>query len=319
MKSFKASQVQPSTWWLLGLVLAFSSSLTGSPLVLATIIGLCVAIILLARDEAAPWSKSVKFYLALAAVVILLRLAFRLVFNYSTPPGDVLIDLPQATLDLGFGTPVSLFGPVSRTALTAGLTDGLRLAAIIVSIGLANSLANPRKLLKSTPAALYEVATAISVAINLAPQLIESLQRVRRARSLRGRSRGIGALTGTIIPALEDTIDKSLALAASMDSRGFGRRGRMTSREVLLARLASLASISSIIIGSYLLLTAGTSPMLAVAVIALGVLFMTFAVRLTSKRSNRSRYKKEALAFQDFAILAFAASVAIASLMGWWL
>ena len=310
--------MQPATWWLLGFGLAFASTLSSSPIILLSIITTCTVIILLARDEVAPWSKSIGFYLALASAVVLLRLAFRIIFNYSSSQNDVLFELPQLSLNLGFGSPVSLFGAVSKTAMLAGLTDGLRLAALIVSIGLANSLANPRKLLKSTPAALYEVATAISVAINLAPQLIESLQRVRRARTLRGRSRGLGALTGTIIPALEDTIDKSLSLAASMDSRGFGRRGNMSKWEMRLARTASLLAISLSIIGSYLLLTTGGPPLLAITVIGLGISSLAFAVHLTSKRNNRTRYKKPSWALQDFVIAGFAAAASVAAFSGWW-
>ena len=315
MNIFKASRVQPGTWWLLGLGLAFSSSLSSNPWILLGLMAICTMIIVLARDEVAPWSNSIGFYLALAGAVILLRLVFRIVFNYSSSQDEVLLQLPQLTLNLGFGSQVSLFGDVSQAAILAGLTDGLRLAALILSIGLANSLANPRKLLKSTPAALYELATAISVAINLAPQLIESLQRVRRARSLRGRSNGLSALAGTIIPALEDTIDKSLSLAASMDSRGFGRRGTMSNTEVRIARTFSLIAISLILIGSYFLLTAGAPTFLALGVIGVGVGFLAAAARMASKRSNRTRYKKQKWASQDFLVFGFAVALVAAAAM----
>ena len=97
---------------------------------------------------------------------------------------------------------------------------------IIICVGAANSLANPRKLLASLPPALYEVGTAVVIAFSLFPQLAESVQRVRRARRLRGDAgRGIRALRRIVVPVLEDALDRSVALAASMDSRGYGRRG----------------------------------------------------------------------------------------------
>ena len=309
----KASQVQPGTWWLLGLSLAIGASLSTNSLVLLAICFGSVAIIGFSREEASPWSNSLRFYLLLAAAVVLLRLAFRVIFNYSVPQGEILFELPAISLDLGFGSPVALLGNVSLGSMQAALADGLRLAAIILSIGLANSLANPRKLLKSTPAALYEVATAVAVAINLAPQLIESLQRVRRARSLRGRSTGLGALAGTIIPALEDTIDKSLALAASMDSRGFGRRGTLSIAEVRTARTLSMIAISLTLVGTYFLLTAGNEHFIALGCLALGVGFMAAAARLTSKRSNRTRYNKKRWAVQDFVVFGFALATVVAA------
>src|SRR5579875_2447682 len=67
---------------------------------------------------------------------------------------------------------------------------------------------------------------AVVVSISLAPQLIESVQRVARARRLRaGRRRGVRALRSIAIPVLADALDRSLLLAAAMDSRGYGRRG----------------------------------------------------------------------------------------------
>ena len=79
---------------------------------------------------------------------------------------------------------------MTREALLAGLYDGLRLAAIVICIGAANSLANPKRLLKSLPPALYEIGTALVIAVTILPQLADSARRVRRAQSLRGGGRG---------------------------------------------------------------------------------------------------------------------------------
>ncbi len=100
---------------------------------------------------------------------------------------------------------------------------------MIVCVGAANALANPKRLLKAVPGALYEVGTAVTVALTVAPQLVESVQRVRRARRLRaGRTRGPRAVKGIVVPVLEDAMDRSLRLAAAMDSRGYGRRAYLS-------------------------------------------------------------------------------------------
>ena len=56
-----------------------------------------------------------------------------------------------------------------RESLLAGLYDGLRLATIVICVGAANALANPKRLLRSVPPALYEVGTALVVAVTVLP------------------------------------------------------------------------------------------------------------------------------------------------------
>ncbi|MEO0027751.1 MAG: hypothetical protein RL716_1082 [Actinomycetota bacterium] len=299
----------------MGLSIAIAAGLTKSTWMLVAIIALSFSVIIWAREKA-PWSQSLKFYSALAAFVVITRIAFRIIFNYSDGPGLIIFSLPQIEIDIGLGTSVQFFGNVSALSLIGALTDGLRLAAIIVGIALANSLANPRKLLKSTPSALYEIASAISVAINLAPQLISSLHRVRRAGSLRGRSKGLSSLAGTVIPVLEDTIENSLSLAASMDARGF--QGSMTKGEQTISRLASLGSLLAIIFGMFFLLS-GTALALSVGLILLGLALIFVAMRLASKRSIRTRFQPRRLTRLDLALAVVSIALVTASSFGWWL
>ena len=316
IERLSASKLHPGSWWLLGLSFAVLAGLTTNLLVLLILAAAAISAIVFFR-ELAPWSQSLKFYLGLALFILVTRLAFRVVFNVAVPEADVAISLPQFELNLGFGFPVLLLGDVSFQSLRGALVDGLRLATIVLSLGMANTLANPRKLLKSTPGALFEIATAVSVAINLAPQLIESLERVRRAESLRGRSRKLGALAGIVIPVLEDTIDKSLALAASMDARGFGRRGDQSATRLLLTRTVSLGAVCAITIGTYLLLATAQTGFLGLSVIGLGLVGIIAMLRLTSAVHLRTRYRKQPLTLSDFAILALATLIAVSAFAGW--
>jgi len=314
-KRFSASNASPLSWWLLAITMAIVAGVSQSVL---TQIAVCLAallFILIFREEA-PWSRSVKFYLFLAAFVVIARVLFRIVFNIQDPKDTTALDLPGFSVNLGFGPPIELFGAVGTQALTGGATDGLRLAAIILSIGMASSLANPRTLLKSTPSALYEIASAISVAINLAPQMISSLQRVQKARSLRGRSKGLGSMAGTVIPVLEDAIDSSLSLAASMDSRGFGRRGNLSKALIVGARISSLLAIGFLSIGSFALLV-GQTQALGWVLIALGITASFATIRINSKSQIRTRF--ELVKFQVFDALLFILSGAllVGAFLGW--
>ncbi len=314
-RRFTASKASPLTWWLLAVTMAIVAGVSQSALTQILICAAALIAILLFREEA-PWSRSVRFYLFLAGFVVVARVLFRIVFNIQNPEDTTALDLPGFSVNLGFGPPVELFGAVGIQAITGGATDGLRLAAIILSIGMASSLANPRTLLKSTPSALYEIASAISVAINLAPQMISSLQRVQKARSLRGRSKGLGSMAGTIIPVLEDAIDSSLSLAASMDSRGFGRRGNLSKSLILSARLSSLMAVGFLSVGSFALLV-GQTQTWGWVLIGIGIIASFATIRINSKSQIRTRYEPARFQLFDVIILGISTALLVASILGW--
>lgn len=286
----------------------------------ATCIVLALTCTLFFKSQAA-WAQSMRFYLGLSAFVVLVRVTFRAIFNGGIAKGDeIALNVPQLKFGLGFGSELQLFGPVSFATLQSAALDGLRLAAIILAVAMATSLANPRRLLKSTPAALYEVAAAVSVAINLAPQLIESLQRVRKARALRGRNKGVGALTSIVIPALEDTMDRSLQLAASMDARGFGRRGTLTSRQATFTRALSLASAAGFGVGTYLLV-ATDSQVWAVSTLVASCALVFSVIRITAQRNVKTAFRPHPLGWFDYlifvtAIVSVLTTIAAPSIIG---
>jgi energy-coupling factor transport system permease protein len=297
-----AYKTNPLSWWLAGLSLAMVASLTSNIFVLLSICIGTLSIIRLCRDDS-PWAQSIGFYIKLASIVVALRVLFRIIFNLGSSTKDAFLLLPSIDIDFGFGNSLKLFGPLSATAMNFALVDGFRLAAIILAVGMANSLANPRKLLKSTPGALYEIATALSIAINLAPQLIASLNRVRRARSLRGQSKGMKAITGIVIPVLEDTIDQSMGLAASMSARGFGRKGNRSKFQIISARLLAFLAIILIVTGAALLLFSPDQQVLELTFLLIGLVLAVISIRLSSTRGTITRYRKEPWRLGDAVIL----------------
>ncbi len=80
-----------------------------------------------------------------------------------------------------------LGGRVTAEQIVFALYDGAKLAALLICVGAANALANPARLLKSLPGALYEAGVAVVVAMTFAPSMVADVARLRTARRLRGR------------------------------------------------------------------------------------------------------------------------------------
>jgi energy-coupling factor transport system permease protein len=307
--------LHPVTWWVLSLLITASAILASqlSPLIVLAISAVLVSIIF-----EPSWLKTMRFYLLLALLVLITRLLFRFLFNYGSGEAPILLELPLIELNIGFGGTVSLLGSISQAAFDAALIDGLRLATIVLSIGMATTLCHPRKLLKSTPGALYEIAATVSMAMNLAPQLVTSAQRVKQARGLRGRSRGIGSMTGIVIPVLEDTIENSMNLAASMSSRGFGRTGNLGKLERMLIRTSSIGAVSLMLIGTFFALSFGVLNPLATGALILGFSLSIVSLKVSSARITRTALSSRKPGVFDFAALLLGALMLIGISFGWW-
>ena len=174
----------------------------------------------------------------------------------------VLVRLPEVPLP-AWTAGVRLGGPVTLEGLLAAAYDGLRLAAILACLGAANALASPRRLLRYVPATLYDVGTAVVVALTYAPQMVQDAGRVRAARRLRGHStRGLRSIARLAVPVMAGALDRSLDLAASMESRGYGRAVHRTDASRRGASAMTLAGLLGILVGLYGLLDASTPPLL---------------------------------------------------------
>lgn len=283
--------VHPGAWWLWALGLAAAASRTTNPLLLCLIIAVAGFVVVRRRTDA-PWAVAFRLYLQLGLVIIALRIGFRIIFGGGQGE-HVLFVLPQIPLP-AWAAGIRLFGPVATEQLLGGAYDGLRLATMLVCIGAANALANPKRMLKAVPGALYEIGTAVTVALSVAPQLVDSVQRVRRARALRGGAgKGMRALRGIVIPVLTDALDRSIALAAAMDSRGYGRRAHVSAGTKRLTGFLIVAGLIGVCGGLYGLLDGGAAPYLGAPMLAAGVGVAVLGFVLGGRQVTRTVYRPD--------------------------
>ena len=306
--------LHPIAWWTWAVGLATAASLTTNPLLLLIVMG-SATVVVMARRSGHPFGRSFRLYALLAAVTVVARVVFRILFG-GQEVGNVLLDLPEVPLP-DWAAGIRLLGPVTSEALLAGLYDGLRLAAIILCVGAANSLANPKRLLASVPPALYEIGTALVVAVTIFPQLADSARRVRSAQALRGgTTTGVGRLRRFLVPVLEDALERSLALAAGMDTRGYGRSGGATRRERWVTGALLLLALTGICVGTYAWLDPTAPRVLALPMLAAGVVVAVLGLASAGRRVQRTRYRPDPWRSPELLTVATGVTVGV---LGWWL
>ncbi|WP_410595798.1 CbiQ family ECF transporter T component [Amycolatopsis sp. lyj-23] len=294
----RSRALHPGAWWAWALSLAVAASRTTNPLLLGLIIAVAGFVVANRRSDA-PWALAFRLYVYVGAVIVASRVLFRILLG-GEDGGHVLFTLPRIPLAAG----LALFGPTTAEALLGGLYDGLRLATMVVCVGAANALANPKRLLKAVPGALSEVGTAVTVALTVAPQLVESVQRVRRARRLRaGPARGLRAVKGIVVPVLEDAMERSLRLAAAMDSRGYGRRAYLGVRLRALIAACVLAGLAGVCVGVYGVLD-GTSSWLGLPLLAAGLAVAVAGFVLGGRRVRRTAYRPDPWGWPETLVVA---------------
>ena len=301
--------LHPGAWWLWAIGLAVAASRTRNPVLLILLLAV-TGFVVSARRSDAPWANSYAAFLRLGLVLIGVRVVLQALLSTRSQGSHVLFILPEVPLP-DWASGVKLGGEVTAEAVLTAVYDGLQLATMLCCIGAANALASPRRLLKSLPGALYEVGVACVVALTFAPQLVTDARRIRAARRLRGRTnRGLQALRTTGMPILEGALDRSVELAAAMDSRGYGRTGHVPQLQRRITGALVLLGLFGVALGVYTLLTDAMDPLAAVGALAGGLLVSFAGLLAGHRRVARSRYRPDPWALPEWLVTASGAVAA---------
>jgi len=283
--------LHPGAWWLWAISLAVAASRTTNPLLLALLLAV-TSVVVVARRSDAPWARAYRLYLVLGAVIIVLRVLLHIAVGFKY--GDhVLLRLPEVPLP-GWAAGIQVGGTVYLEGLLGAIFEGLRLATLIVCIGAANALANPKRLLRALPGALHEIGVAFVVSLTMAPQLADSVHRVRRARRLRGdTARGIRSVGRIALPVLQDALERSILLAAAMDSRGYGRSVQASPGTRRLSGALVLTGLMATCVGIFGLLDAQSATVLGVPALLTGLALAGAGTWVGGQQVRRSNYRPD--------------------------
>ena len=283
--------LHPLAWWGWGLGLMVAASRTTNPLLLGLLVGV-LAVVVAARRPDAAWAGSFAAALRLGGFVIVVRLVLQVLLGPPVGAG-IAATLPEVVLPDWMAV-VRLGGIVTWGSIVYGLCEGMRLAAMIACVGAANSLAAASRLLRSVPAALYELGVALVVALTFAPHLFDDARRVRAARRLRGYEEGrLAGFARAAGPVLDGGLERSVQLAAAMDSRGYGRTGTLTAGRRRAQTALVLAGFVGVLVGMYGLFDSAAPRWLGWPMVAVGTAVAVLGMREAGRRSTRTAYRPD--------------------------
>ncbi|QGV80865.1 CbiQ family ECF transporter T component [Streptomyces ficellus] len=307
----RSNAVHAGAWWLWALGLAAAASRTTNPLLLGLLVGVA-GYVVAARRTDAPWARSYGAFVKLGLAVLVVRLVFSVFLGSPIPGTHLLVTLPEVPLP-DWAQGVRIGGRVTAEQLLFALYDGAKLATLLICVGAANALANPARLLKSLPGALYEVGVAVVVAMTFAPNMVSDVARLRTARRLRGRpTGGVRAVLQVGLPVLEGALERSVAVAASMDARGYGRTAPVPPVVRHTTTVLTLGGLFAVCVGAYGLLAA-SGESYGVPLVGAGVVMVLAALRLGGRRSVRTRYRPDRWGVRSW--LVAGSGVAVAALV----
>ena len=216
--------LHPLTWWIWSLLIVSAViSANSSWLAGFSILGATILVWRFAAD--APWARTFWFSLKIGSFILVIRTFVGVLIGVPIP-GTNIFTLPILPLP-NWLAGIRIGGDITQERLLSSIHEGLVIVAVISLFGAAVSLTSPHKLLRVTPVVIYEFGVATVIATSALPNLVQSISRIRRARLLRGDEKP--SWRSIALPLLEDSLSKSLELAAAMDARGYGvsrRRSR---------------------------------------------------------------------------------------------
>lgn len=198
----------------------------------------------------------------------------------------VLFRIPAALPLLG--------GPVTLEALLFGFLTGYSLLVLLTLFATFGAVADYHALLRLAPGFLFQAALVTNIALTFVPQTGRALEEIRQAQRIRGHQfRGWRDLPPLILPLLTMGLERSIALAEAMESRGFGgvERGHgWAGQRALWLRLLLLGGLS-LLAGSVAWLLTGAGRLWPVTGALLGLAAVAVALRAMSRRLQRSRFR----------------------------
>jgi energy-coupling factor transport system permease protein len=197
-------------WVFWGLTMAILTLVIRNPFYL--LILLLIARIVNSVCGTSPPNVKINFW-RLAAIILLGSVLFNLLMvNIGQ---TVLFSLPRHWWLIG--------GSKTVEAAIYGAINGLTLITLLAIFFAFNAIVPIYELIRLTPRSMANLGLIILIAVTFVPEILDHLQRIREAQAVRGhRLRSVRDWQPVVIPLLIGSFERSLDLAETMVSRGYG-------------------------------------------------------------------------------------------------
>lgn len=296
------SPLHAVTWLVWAIAAAASVQIAPNPLYVAVVLAISFLVVSAHRLDT-TLARAFPILVGLGIVFALLRVVLTALTTHSPaidgPPEYLWFTLPQGTLPRVLGG-FTVGGTIEGDIVLFAAAQAFAVVGILGAFGVFNAVASHHELVQAAPRAFHEPGLILTVALAFVPSTMAAVTDVREADRARTGGRVVrrGRLVRLTVPILESGLERAVALAESMDARGFARqpRGRGDRASAWLGLVAMLA------LGGSFIALIGRASTAAVVAGAVGVVTLLVAVVLASRSSGTSRYRPRKLTRLDVAV-----------------
>jgi energy-coupling factor transport system permease protein len=166
------------------------------------------------------------------------------------------------------------------------------------------------QLLRLTPAFVYEAGLALSIGLTFVPQMMVSAREIREAQLVRGhRMRRARDALPFVMALLTTGLERSFALAESMESRGFGRARALPGRRDLWYKGLAVLGLAGVLCGFFLQTYYASRRVLGWTLVAVGAFLLLAVFWAQGRRVLRVHYRRERWSWRDAIVIAVCGGV----------
>lgn len=298
------------TWLVWAIAAAAVVQLAPNPFYVALVLAIAFAVVSTHRLDT-TLARAFPILVGLGVAFALLRVTLTALTTHSVESSYLWLTLPSFTLPRILGG-FTVGGTIEGDVVLFAAVQAFAVVGILGAFGAFNAVASHHELVEATPRAFHEPGLIVSVALAFVPATMSAVADAREADRARTGGRVVrrGRLVRLTVPIVETGLERAVALAESMDARGFARapRGRGDRAAGVLALLSMLS-----LAGGFLALV-GRQSAVAVVAVAVGTLGLVAAIVFASRSSGTSRYRPRRLTRRDLVVggIALAAPIGLA-------
>lgn len=273
------------TWTVWVACAALCIQLAPNPVYVAAVIATSLAVVA-AQAGDRPLRRMVPVVIGVAAVFVGVRVVLMALTTHGT--GTELFRVPSLRLPTVLGG-FTVGGTIESQVIMQAAVEGFVVVGLVAAFAAFNACVSHRELVQRLPRAFHELGLVLVVSLVFLPATIGAVRTVRETD--RARTGGVPVrrrrLRRTVVPVLETGMERALALAETMDARGFGRHGADTRH--LVTAIASMAGLVCCV-GALVALVAQARTAAAMLGVA-SLVAVAIAVAASSRAVRRVRYR----------------------------